>query len=160
MILMRENIFRGPLEGVGPENRDFLGPEMATSKALLVAISGPKKLDFQAPPLLLPLVMDLTRLKSIMYRTIGTLTVVIFLVLVSFLSLCFCWTSNGRPPPPPPPPNTEGREGKKGWPSSKAPPNMITDQYKKLEKCSSIRNSQKGSYKRKGILILRKCTNI
>jgi len=23
----------GPLEGVGPENRDFLGPEMATSKA-------------------------------------------------------------------------------------------------------------------------------
>jgi hypothetical protein len=24
---------RGPLEGVGPENRDFLGPEMATSEA-------------------------------------------------------------------------------------------------------------------------------
>ncbi len=32
MILMRENTFREPLEGVGPENRDFLGPEMATSE--------------------------------------------------------------------------------------------------------------------------------
>jgi hypothetical protein len=26
MILMWENLFRGPLEGVGPENRDFFGP--------------------------------------------------------------------------------------------------------------------------------------
>jgi hypothetical protein len=26
MILMGENPFRGPLEGVGPENRDFFGP--------------------------------------------------------------------------------------------------------------------------------------
>jgi hypothetical protein len=26
MILMRENPFRGPLEGVGPENLDFFGP--------------------------------------------------------------------------------------------------------------------------------------
>jgi hypothetical protein len=25
MILMRENPLRGPLEGVGPENRDFFG---------------------------------------------------------------------------------------------------------------------------------------
>jgi hypothetical protein len=33
MILVRENPFRGPLEGVGPENRDFWGPEMATSEA-------------------------------------------------------------------------------------------------------------------------------
>jgi hypothetical protein len=33
MILMRENPFRGPLEGVGPENRDFLGLDMASSKA-------------------------------------------------------------------------------------------------------------------------------
>ncbi len=32
MILMRENPFRGPLEGVGPKNQDFFGPEMATSK--------------------------------------------------------------------------------------------------------------------------------
>ncbi len=36
MILMRENPFRGPLEGVGPENRDFFGPEMATSEASAV----------------------------------------------------------------------------------------------------------------------------
>jgi hypothetical protein len=33
MILMRENPFRGSLEGVGPENRDFLGPEMAMREA-------------------------------------------------------------------------------------------------------------------------------
>jgi hypothetical protein len=26
MIFMRANTFRWPLEGVGPENRDFLGP--------------------------------------------------------------------------------------------------------------------------------------
>ncbi len=34
MILMGENIFRGPLEEVGPENRDFFGPKLAL--ALLV----------------------------------------------------------------------------------------------------------------------------
>ncbi len=33
MILMGANPFRGPLEGVDPENQDFLGPEMATSEA-------------------------------------------------------------------------------------------------------------------------------
>jgi hypothetical protein len=33
MILMRANPFRGPLEGAGPENRDFSGSEMATSAA-------------------------------------------------------------------------------------------------------------------------------
>jgi hypothetical protein len=33
MILMRANIFRGPLEGVGLENRAFFGPEMAASEA-------------------------------------------------------------------------------------------------------------------------------
>jgi hypothetical protein len=26
MILMQANPFQGPLEGVGPENRDFFGP--------------------------------------------------------------------------------------------------------------------------------------
>ncbi len=31
MILMHANPFRGPLEGVSYENRDFLGPEMAMS---------------------------------------------------------------------------------------------------------------------------------
>jgi hypothetical protein len=31
LILMVANKFRRPLEGVGPENQDFLGPEMATS---------------------------------------------------------------------------------------------------------------------------------
>jgi hypothetical protein len=33
MSLMRENPFRGSLEGVGPENRDFFDPEMATREA-------------------------------------------------------------------------------------------------------------------------------
>ncbi len=32
-ILMRGNLFRRPLEEVGPENKTFLGPEMATSEA-------------------------------------------------------------------------------------------------------------------------------
>jgi hypothetical protein len=29
MILMQANPLQGPLEGVGPKNQDFLGPEMA-----------------------------------------------------------------------------------------------------------------------------------
>ena len=33
IILMWANQFRGPLEKVGPENREFFGPEMATSEA-------------------------------------------------------------------------------------------------------------------------------
>jgi hypothetical protein len=33
MILMGANPFRGQLEIVGPENRYFFGPEMATSEA-------------------------------------------------------------------------------------------------------------------------------
>jgi hypothetical protein len=28
MVLMRVKTFRGPLDGVGPENRDFFGPFM------------------------------------------------------------------------------------------------------------------------------------
>jgi hypothetical protein len=31
---------------------------------------GPKSLDFQSPPLSMPLVLDLARLKTIMYRAI------------------------------------------------------------------------------------------
>ncbi len=49
MIFMQENPFRGPLEGVDPENEDFLGPEMAMSEAS--AIWAQKSLDFQGPPL-------------------------------------------------------------------------------------------------------------
>jgi hypothetical protein len=40
MILMRADQFQVRLEGVGPENQDLSGPEMAPSKAS--AISGPK----------------------------------------------------------------------------------------------------------------------
>ncbi len=39
MILVRANPFRGPLEGVGPENQGFFGAEMAFT--WLIAISGP-----------------------------------------------------------------------------------------------------------------------
>jgi hypothetical protein len=49
MILMRANPLLGPLEGVGPENLDFLWAQIAL--ALLVAISGPKKVEiFSAHP--------------------------------------------------------------------------------------------------------------
>jgi hypothetical protein len=41
LVLDRQDPLRGALEGVGPENRDFFGPEMATREAS--AISGPKK---------------------------------------------------------------------------------------------------------------------
>ncbi len=36
--------------------------------AALVAISGPKKSQFQGPPLIMALVMDIARLRIIMYR--------------------------------------------------------------------------------------------
>ncbi len=36
LIFMGTNSIGGLLEGVGPENRDFLGPEMATSEASTV----------------------------------------------------------------------------------------------------------------------------
>jgi hypothetical protein len=41
MVLRGATSLRGPLEGVGPENRDFFGPEMARAK--LVPF-GPKKI--------------------------------------------------------------------------------------------------------------------
>ncbi len=44
-ILMAANPLQGPLEGVGPENRDFLGPEMATLmfKTILIICDLPIK---------------------------------------------------------------------------------------------------------------------
>jgi len=33
MVLMRATSLQRALEGVGPENQDFLGPEMSTSEA-------------------------------------------------------------------------------------------------------------------------------
>jgi hypothetical protein len=46
MLLMRANPLLRPLEGVGPEIKTFLGPEMATSEASVIwaqkaEISGP-----------------------------------------------------------------------------------------------------------------------
>ncbi len=48
MILMRENQFRGPLKGLGPENRDYFGPEMATSAASAVRAQIEKVCNFLA----------------------------------------------------------------------------------------------------------------
>jgi hypothetical protein len=53
MIFMRANPLLGPLEGVGPENIDFLGPNITKGIALAsrVSISGPKKVPiFRATP--------------------------------------------------------------------------------------------------------------
>jgi hypothetical protein len=52
MILMRANRFRGPLAGVGNEDRDFfcIGPEMETCEASAIWVQ--KSRDFQGPPLL------------------------------------------------------------------------------------------------------------
>ncbi len=48
MILMRAVPFRGQLEGVGRENRDFLGPEMAYARCHFRA---QKHLSAKIPPL-------------------------------------------------------------------------------------------------------------
>jgi hypothetical protein len=36
MVLRRATSLRGALEGVGPENRDFLSPEMATGDTIAI----------------------------------------------------------------------------------------------------------------------------
>jgi hypothetical protein len=51
MILMRANTFRGPLEGQGPENRDFLGPLNGSERS--ECHFGPNKLSkYEIGPLL------------------------------------------------------------------------------------------------------------
>jgi hypothetical protein len=54
MILLGANPFRGPLERVGPENRDFLGPDMPTRETSVFWAQ--KSRDFQGPalPMALP----------------------------------------------------------------------------------------------------------
>jgi hypothetical protein len=63
MIVMKENPFRGPLEGVGLKSKTFLGSEIATSTAS--AIWALKNLDFQGPPLPMARVMDSPPSKSL-----------------------------------------------------------------------------------------------
>jgi hypothetical protein len=64
MILLRANPLLGPLEGVDPENLDFLRLKMAL--ALLAAISGPKKVSiFRAHPFQWPLKWMLPASKSL-----------------------------------------------------------------------------------------------
>jgi hypothetical protein len=63
MTLMGENPFRGQLEGVGPENQDFFGPEMGKREAR--AILTQKSWDFQGSPLPMARVMDFPPSKSL-----------------------------------------------------------------------------------------------
>ncbi len=62
MVLRRENPLLEALEGVGPGNLDFFGPKW---HSLCL-----KKSRLQGPPLPMPLVMDLARLKTITYRAL------------------------------------------------------------------------------------------
>jgi hypothetical protein len=72
MILMPELSITRAIGKGGPEIENFLGPEMATREAS--AIWGPKKSrfhdfhEFQGPPLLMALVMDSARIKTITSR--------------------------------------------------------------------------------------------
>jgi hypothetical protein len=50
MVLRRATSLRGALEGVGPENRDFLGPEMATSEAIAISAQKSRELPLPLPP--------------------------------------------------------------------------------------------------------------
>ncbi len=52
MVLRGSTSLRGALEGVGPENRDFLGPEMVRAKRVPFV---PKKVEiFRAHPFQCP----------------------------------------------------------------------------------------------------------
>jgi hypothetical protein len=66
MILVGANPLLGPLDGMGPENLenlDFFWPKWhARSRCYFRAQKG---LDFQGPPLLLALVMELPASKSL-----------------------------------------------------------------------------------------------
>jgi hypothetical protein len=63
MIFLQANPFREQVEGLGPENRDFLGPEMAMSEASVIWAQ--KSGDFKGPPFLMAWVMDLPASKSL-----------------------------------------------------------------------------------------------
>ncbi len=78
---MRANPLQGPLEGVRPENRDFLGPEMAKSEAC--AIWARKSRDLQVPPCPMARIMDLPPSKvgkglCTTKKRIGTKILIIF----------------------------------------------------------------------------------
>ncbi len=69
--LMGANPLTGPLEGLGPENRDFLGPEMASSET-----DGWKKPPFSGPTFSFGPCNGFARIKIIMSSAIkipGTL---------------------------------------------------------------------------------------
>jgi hypothetical protein len=62
-ILMRANPLLGPLEGVGPENIDFLSPN--GTKFACCHIRAQKGLNFQSPTLPVALEIDLSASKSL-----------------------------------------------------------------------------------------------
>jgi hypothetical protein len=69
MLLMRAaSITWASGRGLGPENLEFFGPQMALTYRLDDISQGPKKSQFPRPnPLQLALVMDAARIKSIMH---------------------------------------------------------------------------------------------
>ena len=46
--MLRANPLQGPLEGVGPESRDFMGPEIATSEASAKFSTNTHETDYSA----------------------------------------------------------------------------------------------------------------
>jgi hypothetical protein len=58
--------YEGHWKGRALKMETFLGPEMATSEVSVIWAR--KSLDFQGPPLPMPRVMDVTRLKTIKYK--------------------------------------------------------------------------------------------
>jgi hypothetical protein len=92
MIFMRENTFRGPLEGVDPENRAFLGPEMATSEAS--AIWTQKKSKFSGPTPFNGPSNRLSRIKIIIqapYKKTGTIPTLVILC-TSYKGFCILYS--------------------------------------------------------------------
>jgi hypothetical protein len=66
MVLRRATSLRGALEGVGPEIKTFLCPDMATSEASSIWV--PKSRDFQGLPLPMPRVMMLHASKPFSFK--------------------------------------------------------------------------------------------
>ena len=81
MVLRGATSLLGALEGVGPENLDFFGPKWHLLRSC--HFRAQKSLDFQSPPLPMPLVMMLHPSKSISaIKTTGTLVILCTRVLL------------------------------------------------------------------------------
>jgi hypothetical protein len=89
MILMRADPFRGPLEGVGPESRDFLGPEMATNNGFArIKIIKSKRY------------IKNMKIGNFLYMSFARILYCL-LYSVLFVVYCTCEGTISRPPPSP-----------------------------------------------------------